>query len=297
MGTLNTLRGIISHPLNTHDRLPSLGRWLKWQVGSRLVPGPVAVEFANNALLLARPGMTGASGNIYSGLHEFEDMAFAMHLLRDGDGFVDVGANIGSYTVLASAAIGAQTLSIEPIPSTFQYLLRNICLNDIKDRVTPLNMGIGAQDGVLKFTSGLDTVNHVIDDRSTALVEHVEVRVTTLDKAVGALSPRLIKIDVEGFEHNVVAGASEVLLRDSLHAVIMELNGSGNRYGFGEGIVHNRMNDYGFDAFTYSPFERRLSRHEGISVQSGNMLYIRNLDIVEQILFSAPPFTVKGLSI
>jgi hypothetical protein len=42
------------------------------------------------------------SGNIYAGLHEFGDMAFVLHFLRAGDLFADVGANIGSYTVLAS---------------------------------------------------------------------------------------------------------------------------------------------------------------------------------------------------
>lgn len=54
--------------------------------------------------------MTGATGNIYVGLHEFEDMAFLLHVLRRTDLFVDVGANIGSYTILAGGAAGAKLL-------------------------------------------------------------------------------------------------------------------------------------------------------------------------------------------
>jgi hypothetical protein len=43
--------------------------------------------------------MTGATGNVYYGLHEFQDMAFVTHYLREGYLFADIGANIGSYSV------------------------------------------------------------------------------------------------------------------------------------------------------------------------------------------------------
>lgn len=46
--------------------------------------------------------MTGATGNWYCGLQEYEDMSFVLHALRPGDLFVDVGANIGSYSILAA---------------------------------------------------------------------------------------------------------------------------------------------------------------------------------------------------
>src|SRR5437868_4075814 len=114
MGIINTLNFITRHPLNEQRKLKAIGRWLTWQVGSRLVPGPVAVNFVNDTMLLVSPGMTGATGNVYAGLHEFQDMAFVLHLLRQGDCFIDVGANIGSYTVLAGGGIGARCIAIEP---------------------------------------------------------------------------------------------------------------------------------------------------------------------------------------
>ena len=75
-------------------------------------------------MLIANAGMAGATGNIYVGLREFEDMAFLLHLLRPDDLFVDVGANIGSFTVLASGAVGARSLAIEPIERTFNILIK-----------------------------------------------------------------------------------------------------------------------------------------------------------------------------
>ena len=127
----NTLRFITSHPLGRRDKWATVLRYLRWQIGSRIAQGPIAVDFINNTRLLVRPGMTGATGNIYCGLHEFEDMAFLLHFLRPSDLFVDIGANIGSYTILASAVIGAHGIAFEPVPQTFQSLIDNIHLNRI----------------------------------------------------------------------------------------------------------------------------------------------------------------------
>ena len=292
MPILQNLKFILNHPLNVGHKGSTLKRFLYWHIGSRLVPGAVAVPFVNEAKLLVSPGMTGATGNVYTGLHEFEDMAFVLHLLRSEDLFVDVGANIGSYTVLAGAAVGARCISFEPLTDTYQHLQHNVCLNDIKERVQALNIGIGREDGVLRFTVGLDTVNHVaisdeIDNGTT-----LEVRVMSLDDALGDVLPKLIKIDVEGFETNVIAGATRILSNETLDAVIMELNGSGNRYGFDEAIIHKQMLDYGFNTFSYSPFDRVLVPLDGKNSLSGNTLYVRNVESVKERLATSPKFHV-----
>ena len=292
MSIIQNLKFILNHPLNVDHKGSTLKHFLYWHIGSRLVPGAVAVPFVNGAKLLVSPGMTGATGNVYTGLHEFEDMSFVLHLLRSEDLFVDVGANIGSYTVLAGAAVGARCISFEPLTDTYQHLQHNVCLNDIKERVQALNIGIGREDGVLRFTVGLDTVNHVaisdeIDNGTT-----LEVRVMSLDDALGDVLPKLIKIDVEGFETNVIAGANKTLSNEHLDAVIMELNGSGNRYGFDESIIHRQMLDYGFNTFSYSPFDRVLIPLGSKNSLSGNTLYVRNIDWVKERVQTSPKFHV-----
>jgi hypothetical protein len=113
MGFVSTARFIIDHPLSRGRKLANLSRFARWQIAARVARGPVAVQFVNSAQLFAIPGMAGATGNVYVGLHEFADMSFVLHFLRPNDLFVDVGANIGSYTVLASAAVGANCVSFE----------------------------------------------------------------------------------------------------------------------------------------------------------------------------------------
>ena len=167
MNLLKSQRFVLGHPLNRGRSAAAFLRWLRWQLGSRLLPGPVLVPFVNDIGLLIRPGMTGATGNLYCGLHEFEDMALVLHALRPGDRFVDIGANVGSYSMLA-AATGAEVMAFEPIPATCRWLQRNVAVNALDESVHVLNQGVGRAKGVLRFTAGLDTVNHVVAENESA---------------------------------------------------------------------------------------------------------------------------------
>lgn len=288
MNIVNNLRFITQHPLTQNAQIAALTRWLKWQVGSRLVSGPVVIPFVSDTQLIVQPGMTGATGNVYCGLHEFEDMALLLHALRPDDLFVDIGANVGSYTVLGGGAVGACCISIEPILSTFAWLQQNIAINGLNGRVQALNIGLGREEGVLRFTDGFDTMNHVVDDMAVASA--VEVVVRTLDTVLDDTEPTLIKIDVEGFETEVMAGAEHALTSSALLAVIMELNGSGDRYGFDENALHQQMLDYGFTTCHYHPFERKLDVLHGSRSSSGNTLYVRDVAKLSERVQTASRF-------
>jgi FkbM family methyltransferase len=278
------------HPLNRTDKLSSLTRFARWQIGSRLLPGAVSMPFVNESRLLVSPGMTGATGNVYCGLHELEDMAFVLHCLRDTDVFVDIGANIGSYTVLASGAVGARTISVEPIPSAYTYLIDNIRINNIQSKVSPLNIGLGSSKGTLRFSSDRDTMNHVLVENEE-VESIVEVAVDTIDNIVADSPPSLIKIDVEGFETEVIAGADQTLSNPTLLALIMELNGSGHRYGYDEEALHNQIVSYGFTPSRYQPLKRLFStvKEKGTS---GNTLYVRDFEAANERLQTAPKYKV-----
>jgi len=264
---------------------------MKWQLASRLHKVPVVHNFTPKSKLWVWRGLTGATGNIYCGLHEFEDMAFLLHFLRESDLFVDVGANIGSYTILASAQVGTQTIAIEPIPQTYKNLLQNIELNNITEKVAALNIGAGSSKSTLRFTASFDTGNHVVAEDST---ESVSVEVDSLDTILDDKHPSLLKIDVEGFETEVLNGAADVLKSSALKAIIIELNGSGNRYGFDEDAIHAKLTNSGFKTFAYLPFERGLIASPRKSMH--NTLYIRDYDFVTQRLLDGDAITIKGVT-
>ncbi len=293
MSLLKTLKFITDHPINRDQKLSSVVRFAKWQVGSRLVPGPVVYEWINGSKFLVRTGETGLTGNIYTGLHEFPDMGFLLHVLRSEDLFVDVGANVGSYTILACSAIGARGVAYEPVPSTYKRLVENMRLNHLDETVVTINKGVGAQLGNIAFTDDRDTINHALatDEQCT---NTVSVELTTLDASLQDESPSLVKIDVEGYETPVLQGAQETLKKHTLHSVIMELNGSGSRYGYDETQIVELMFDYGFKTYSYNPLDRTITNLEGKNPSSGNTLFIRDKYMVEERLRNAPKIFING---
>jgi len=219
-------------------------------------------------------------------------MAFVLHLIRPDDVFVDIGANIGSYTVLAAGGVGARVVAVEPIPSIFAHLSRNVRLNDLAARVRLWRGGLSDKAGTLRFSSELDTVNHVLAEGESGPA--VDVPVQRLDDLLGNDVPVMMKIDVEGHEAAVLSGAPRTLSNPALLAVVMETNGNSARYGVGDEQLIETMQGYGFEACSYDPFARTL--RTGASA-SGNTVFVRNKRLVQERVQSARRFQAGSATI
>lgn len=166
-------------------------------------------------------------------------------------------------------------------------------LNHLNEKVKCVNKGVGDQIGSIAFTSDSDTTNHALASGEQCK-DAVNVDVITLDTALGDELPSLIKIDVEGYETPVLEGASKTLKKQTLNAVIMELNESGSRYGYDESRILELMFDYGFRTYSYNPLNRALINLEGKNLNEGNTLFIRDKSLVEERLRDAPKVTIHG---
>lgn len=290
---LNVLGFIVAHPLCANRRLAAITRFAKWQLRSRVNRADAVYQWFPRVRFNVRRGETGLTGNIYTGLHEFEDMGFLLHCLRASDTFVDVGANSGSYTLLASGVVGAHTVAFEPLPETYARLVANVRLNQAQALVRCVNAAVGDAPGSLKFTTAQDTVNHVVAGGESD-VGAIQVPVHTLDEQLASEPVTLMKIDVEGFETKVIEGAAQVLASPTLQAVIMELNGSGSRYGFDEAALLKRMLDLGFSTFTYDPFARALLPLYGGKSERGNTLFLKQPEWASTRVREAPGVTIHG---
>ena len=112
------------HPLTRHARIAAVYRVLRWQfLGRREIEVHLLI---GNTRLAVRQGMTGTTGNISVGLHEFVDLAFLLRFLRPNDVFGGVGAKVGTYTVLAAGVCEAKTVAFEPDPGTVKHLIGNL---------------------------------------------------------------------------------------------------------------------------------------------------------------------------
>lgn len=137
--------------------------------------------------------------------------------LRPGDTFVDVGANIGYFTLLACACVGprGQVHSFEPNSDTFQALEQNVRLNQFH-QATLNNLALTDQSGSVQlwFGPGIDSGLVSMQQTSSLLTEKMVAQATTLDEYIstrGVGKIHAMKLDVEGAELLVLKGAKQLL--------------------------------------------------------------------------------------
>jgi FkbM family methyltransferase len=219
--------------------------------------------------------MTGATGNIYNVLHEPHEMGFFLHFLRSDDFFVDVGANVGVYSVLGGKVVGASGIAIEPIPSTFKKLHDNLRLNRLDGQVSPYQVGISDSTGELWFSSNLDTMNKVVAPNSK---NSVCLPVVPLDDLLNEYpTPSLVKIDVEGFESNVLRGMTRLMATEELKAVIVEITSDEANPSNGSFEI---LRQFGFAPMAYDPFRRTLDTITDTTKSIENVIFIREHEFV-----------------
>ena len=269
---LDAIRWVAGHPLN-RDRIgAALIRWTAAQLRAHLLRTPRLVPFVADTRLYVGPGLTSANMQHYAGIGELDVMGFLMHYLRPDDTFVDVGANVGVATVLASAVVGAETVALEPDPENFLWLARNVAANAIDARVRCIRAAAGEVAGSLDFTAGRGAANRVTTMHEPAAQT---VPCDTLDRLLDGTAPTVLKADTEGFELPVLRGAGAILADRRLGAVVLELKNHGARYGFDEDDVRAMMAALSFSPFSYDPIARRLIQLTECPRRPANTIFLR----------------------
>ena len=277
---LQTIKFITSHPMNRDRKFASVMRFFWWQLESRM-RNEVPFDWIEGSRLIVKNGMTGATGNIYCGLHEYDDKAFFLHAVRKGDIFLDIGANIGSYSVLAGKVCGAKLIAFEPEASTADSFIKNMTANDISD-FDLHQVALGPENGTIEFTVGLDTVNKV-SQGSDGPTQTVPMR--KLDDIPGATNATFIKMDVEGFEESVLRGAEAVLASESLIALQTECD---------DPDVEEILVKAGLSRYYYDADSRTLSHEPINSNKAANALFVKDMDRLQSRISSAPYRQFRG---
>jgi FkbM family methyltransferase len=156
--------------------------------------------------------------------------------LRPGDTLYDIGANVGAYSLVAFAITAGQAkvVAFEPGFATFTALCHNIQLNRAADAIVPLPIALSDADGLATFRysdtdagAALHSWQEGVPGEAHAPQLVLPTMTFTLDGRIEALHlppPTLIKLDVDGPELEVLAGADKALSRPELRGVLVELD-------------------------------------------------------------------------
>lgn len=183
---------------------------LHWQLRRLFGRFPCELAIGESRLYVDRHGGVAALVNAM-GEYDYNNMQLLKLVLTQRPAtFIDVGANIGSYTLVASQVPGTEVVSIEPHPVTFASLRENVRLNG-RHHVRCLNIALSRNDSKIRLSDDQEsTLNRVLDANES--VDH-ELHVTsrrlqTLCRELN-ITPDFIKIDVEGHEREVLDGFGE----------------------------------------------------------------------------------------
>ena len=280
-------------PIATREPVRAAARVLWWQIRRRLTGRPMTVGFVNGTSFRVFPGRPASTGVWYYRLPDPDDMLFTLHLLRPGDTFLDGGANVGVWSVLAASA-GAAAVAVEPVPDTFAVLEAELAANRFPIPPRAVCAALAAEPGVVRMTADQDTANRVATEGG------VEVPARTLDDVIADTPPTLIKLDLEGYEYEALRGGGDTLRSPALLALVIETFRQHNLNTTLLQNIERLLAVHGFHPFAYDPTGRRLIPLTGAAdvpaAESNNTIYVRDLSAVQARLTGAERVVVGGYS-
>lgn len=207
----------------------SLGSYINEIRQKRYANNPISEKRVYGYLILINPKDRGPASPAIGvdGLYEPEETELLRKIVRKGAVVVDVGANIGWYTLLSAHLAGktGKIVAFEPEPSNFSLLNESVKRNGF-DNVFLFNNCVSNMEGTRKLWLNKGNLGgHSIVWRTSE--EAVDVEAVTLDSCLSKLEIQivdLLKIDAEGAEPEVLEGALNYLLSSKIKNIVLEWN-------------------------------------------------------------------------
>lgn len=206
------------------------------------------------------------------------------NILGEGDAALDVGAHIGTLTLVMAAKVGRQgrVMAFEPTPRTAELLRKSVQLHDLDQVITVVETAVGAANGTgrlhLGLTSGHNSLLPIPEGEGS-----VDVPVAPLDALVPeTVVPRLVKIDVEGNEMDVLRGMEGILARAPMVALIVEFGPSHLRRS---GIASADW----LDAFVRHGFTPWMIDETDGSISAARLSAIESMDSINLLMLPDEP--------
>lgn len=152
---------------------------------------------------------------VWAHQEEERELRALQAMLSPGDHFVDCGANVGLWSLVAAGRVGAsgRVTAFEPNPSAHHRLIQNISASgEVGERITVLHVAVASRAGFVSFEVGSQhNLGRIIAGEDAAGDSCIRVPAVSLDDQLGDLPIRAIKLDIEGGEAPALRGATRIL--------------------------------------------------------------------------------------
>ena len=210
---------------NRHQRIHRLAIFFGWQAWKRVVRRPITVSLFNHARFVAYPDCQVSAGVLYIRIPNSRNILFLREHVSGGT-LIDVGANVGSVSLLLSDKVDHAIL-FEPNPLAAARARENLARNQLGFEVYELALSDAKGEVRFECHGGVDTVGRVVVNGQTIGVGATVVQRTTFDEFLARYDRphppiSLIKIDVEGHENAVLRGMRQFLFERRPPLVMFE---------------------------------------------------------------------------
>ena len=199
---------------------------------------------------------------------EVDEIDFVNNFLKEGDIFLDIGANVGLFSLYAAKKVGStgSVIAFEPAYDTYNRLLENCELNKLSN-VRPFKLGLSNENTTLELnisSNGFEAWNTFVKSNDNKFSSKESVEVNSLDyflsqNSIDTDKISLIKLDVEGFEINVLEGASALLAKENAPVFMVEFTDD-NAIAAGHCCheIYKLLNQCGYTWYTYDAAKKKL---------------------------------------
>ncbi|MGI0058014.1 MAG: FkbM family methyltransferase [Nitrosarchaeum sp.] len=222
------------------------------------------VEIDGNKLFLDKNDSLCLSIN---GIYEEFETNIVKKEVKQGDVVIDIGANIGYFTLIFAKLVGdkGKVFAFEPDPTNFELLKKNVEINGYKNVVLEQKALSDNQGKMMLSLNKVNTAGHQLDFKNEKSSNSVEVDVLSLDKYFSKhiIDINFIKMDVEGAESNIIQGMTNILKNSKSLKMIVEYNPIAiNEIGLNPKNYLNLLVENGFCLYDINERTKTLEKTE-----------------------------------
>ena len=178
--------------------------------------------------MLLNIGDKGISNELlFNDIREVAATKYMYNVAKKGDIILDIGANIGYYALLESRLVGdkGKVYAIEPEPRNIDLLKRNVSINDYKN-IEIFHSAVGDKNGTEKlYVSSKSNWHSMVTFDEQGTEETIDVNILTVDTFLKDKEyPALIRMDVEGYEYNIIKGMKDTLTKEKPLKLFIEIH-------------------------------------------------------------------------